>query len=231
MVKVKICGITVAQDALAAVEYGADAVGFIFYPRSPRWIEPERARKIIEKLPPFVTAVGVFVNEDPEVIRQTMLTSGAGVVQLHGNEPPQACSVWPQTIKAFRIRDAADGDAVEQIETRIRRYSAVTAAYLLDGYSEKEYGGTGKSFDWELARGVVNLCNSGYSGNSVQAGRAMRMILSGGLTPDNVGEAVRTVAPYAVDTSSGVEILKGIKDHAKMKLFIERAKGAMPCRY
>jgi len=215
MVKVKICGITMAEDALAAAQYGADAVGFIFYRRSLRWIAPERAREIIEKLPPFITAVGVFVDEDPEVIRKTMLTCGAGVVQLHGDEPPSACAVWPRAIKAFRIKDAGDIG-------RIRQYQAaaadVAAAYLLDGYSEKEYGGTGKSFNWELARGVLN------------SGPAGRLILSGGLTPDNVAEAVGTAVPYAVDTSSGVEISKGIKDHEKIKLFIERAKGAVLLR-
>jgi phosphoribosylanthranilate isomerase len=225
MIKVKICGITAAQDALAAAEYGADAVGFIFYPRSPRWIEPERAREIIAKLPPFVTAVGVFVNEDPEIIRQAMLASGAGVVQLHGDEPPSACSVWPRTIKAFRIRDAND---IGRIREYIGAMTAVTsAAYLLDSYSEKEYGGSGKSFNWELARGVLNSGNSGQAGSS---GHSTRIILSGGLTPDNIEEAVRTVAPYAVDASSGVEISKGIKDHGKMKSFIERAKVASRLR-
>jgi phosphoribosylanthranilate isomerase len=216
MVKVKICGITAAKDALAAAEFGADAVGFIFYPHSPRWIEPARAREIIEKLPPFVTAVGVFVNEAPEVIRQAMQVSGAGVVQLHGDEPPSACAVWPRTIKAFRIRDDAD-------VRRIREYlgamtDVMSAAYLLDSFSEKEYGGTGKSFNRELARGILNSENSGQAG---------RIILSGGLTPDNVEGAVRAVTPYAVDVSSGVEISKGVKDHGKMKSFIERAKGAL----
>ncbi len=200
MVKVKICGITRAEDALRAVEYGADALGFVFYEGSPRHVFPETVRAIVEQLPPFVVTVGVFVNEHPSVIKQTMQIAGLDMVQLHGEEPPEECSFWPRVIKAFRVRDLSD-------LSDIGRYRA--SAYLLDTYSPDLPGGTGRTFDWDIA---------------VEAKQFGPIILAGGLNPDNISEAIRHVRPYGVDVSSGVEKEKGIKDPEKMKLFIQRAK-------
>ncbi|HSW64677.1 MAG TPA: phosphoribosylanthranilate isomerase [Dissulfurispiraceae bacterium] len=202
MLRIKICGITNAGDASAAVEYGADALGFVFYPKSPRSVPPETARMIIESLPPFITTVGVFVNETAETITRIKAETGINMVQLHGEEPPSFCSEWPRIIKAFRIAAMSDLDSLAQ-------YSA--SAFLLDTYSPAEHGGTGQIFNWEVA---------------VEAKRYGRIILAGGLTPDNIAQAVAKVKPYGVDVSSGVEREKGKKDLDKLRLFIERAKAA-----
>lgn len=202
MVRIKICGITNAEDASAAVEYGADALGFVFYPKSPRCITPENARTIIEALPPFVATVGVFVNETVETINSIRTETGISMIQLHGEEPPALCKAWPRVIKAFRVAAMSDLDSLAQ-------YSA--SAFLLDAYSPAGYGGTGQIFNWEIA---------------VEAKRYGRIILAGGLTHDNIAQAVAKVSPYGVDVSSGVEREKGRKDLEKMRLFIERAKAA-----
>jgi len=203
VVKVKICGITNIDDAAFAVEAGADALGFIFYHKSPRFIEIEDAAAIIKTLPPFVTTVGVFVDEGVDRINRFAVRAGIQAVQLHGGEPPALCRKMERTvIKAFRVKEAAD---VEQI----REYDL--QACLLDTYQEGIPGGTGETFDWDIAVEAKKLC---------------RVILSGGLTPDNVAEAVDRVRPYAVDVSSGVETAPGIKDHDRMAEFIRRAKGA-----
>ncbi len=199
-VRVKICGITRKDDALRAVEYGADALGFVFYSRSPRSLQPEAAGEIIAELPPFVTTVGVFVNEEPSRIDEILRITGIEVVQLHGDEPPESCSCWPRVIKAFRVRELTDLDALSGYKV---------SAYLLDTYSPESYGGTGQLFNWDIA---------------LDAKRFGPVVLAGGLTPDNVERAVRWVRPYAVDVSSGVELEKGIKDAEKVRLFIERAK-------
>lgn len=197
MIRVKICGITNTEDALAAVDYGADALGFVFFHKSPRSILPEKAAEIIAHLPPFVTAVGVFVNEEPSKIREIMGLAGLDIVQLHGDERPEACRVWPRVVKAFRVKDFTDLRPLES-------YRA--SAFLLDAYSPAEFGGTGRTFNWDIA---------------VEARRYGRVILSGGLTPDNVGAAIDHVRPYAVDVSSGVEKEKGRKDLKKLRAFIE----------
>ncbi|MBF0318714.1 MAG: phosphoribosylanthranilate isomerase [Nitrospirae bacterium] len=200
MIRVKICGITNMEDATAAVGFGADALGFVFYEKSPRHVTPETAAGIIRGLPPFVTTVGVFVNEQETVINQTREIAGIGVVQLHGNETPEMATLWPQVIKAFRVRDFTDLRPLAEFRV---------SAYLLDAYSEDTFGGTGKLFNWEIA---------------MVARQFGHVILSGGLNPDNIEAAVRKVSPYAVDVSSGVEASKGKKDHAKLRHFIERAK-------
>jgi phosphoribosylanthranilate isomerase len=201
--KVKICGITNRDDALAAVFYGADALGFVFYPPSPRSVTPEQARSIVEQLPPFVTTVGVFVNENLERVREIMTHARLHAAQLHGEEPPEACMLWTPTIKAFRVRNFSDLSPLEAF--------GGCSAFLIDTYSPDSYGGTGQTFNWDIA---------------VEAKRYGRVILSGGLTPDNVEKAIRWVKPYAVDVSSGVEAAKGRKDHEKLRTFIERAQAA-----
>ncbi len=201
MVKVKICGITNPEDALKAVDFGADALGFVFYKASPRYISPEETKHIIHKLPPYVTTVGVFVNENTEEIRRIVDFALIDVVQLHGNEPPEMCLMDRRVIKAVRVRELNDLEPLKL---------CVASAYLLDTYDPELYGGTGQIFNWDIA---------------VDAKQLGRVILAGGLTPENVERAVRWVRPYAVDVSSGVEEEKGRKDHRKVRLFIERAKG------
>ncbi len=203
MVKVKICGITNLEDALAAVDSGADALGFVFFRKSPRYISPAKTALIIKKLPIFISAVGVFVNEDKKTIVKIARRAGVGILQLHGDEPPKTCSITGyKTIKAIRVK------SIDNLET-VSIYKDKVSALLLDTYSPEAFGGTGRVFNWDIA---------------VEAKQFGRIILAGGLTPDNVEEAVRRVKPYAVDVSSGVEAEKGKKDHRKMRLFIERAK-------
>ena len=203
-VRVKICGITGSDDALHAAACGADALGFVFYAGSPRCVTPELAASICAELPPFITRVGLFVNEAPERIREIAETCGLDTVQLHGDEESAACDFTPRrSIKALRVRDAASlaGHA---------RYR--TSALLLDAWVADAYGGTGQSFNWQLAAEVA---------------RQRPVILAGGLTPDNVGEAIRQVRPYAVDVSSGVESAPGRKDPEKVAAFIRNAKAIL----
>jgi phosphoribosylanthranilate isomerase len=202
-VKVKICGITRLEDAMAAIEAGADALGFNFFKGSPRCVFPETVKDIISKLPPFITTVGVFVNETAETINEILDITGIDAIQLHGDESPDFCTLWSKVIKAFRVRDLTDLEP-------LKRYRAT--AFLLDTYSKDSYGGTGQIFNWDIAR---------------EAKRFGPIILAGGLTPGNVEDAVRIVRPYAVDVCSGIEKEKGIKDAERMKLFIERAKTAL----
>jgi phosphoribosylanthranilate isomerase len=203
MTRVKICGITNLEDALFAAETGADALGFVFYAKSPRCIAPDRAREIILRLPPFVAKVGVFVNEELDRMREIMAHCHLDYAQLHGDETPEQVTVLaPRAIKAVRVRSAADVE-------RLSDYRA--AAYLLDAYHPTKPGGTGETWDWELA---------------AVAKQYGPIILAGGLTPDNVATAIQRVHPYAVDVSSGVEAAPGIKDHQKVQRFIIAAKGA-----
>jgi phosphoribosylanthranilate isomerase len=202
-VKVKICGITNVDDALHATACGADALGFVFYAESPRCVTPERVRAISAALPPFVTRVGLFVNETPERIRTVTGECGLDALQLHGDEPPEFCRELPQrVIKALRIRAAASLAGHE---------SFLVSALLLDAWVGGAYGGTGQAFNWELATGVA---------------RQRPVILAGGLTPANVAEAVRQVRPYGVDVSSGVESGPGKKDPQKVAQFIRMAREA-----
>jgi len=201
MVKVKICGITILEDALAAVEAGADALGFVFYPPSPRHIHPEQAADIIRRLPPFVQTVGLFVDAELSIVNTTADRCGLDVVQLHGDETPGYCeSVRRRVIKAFRVRDISSLDSLLQYQV---------SGCLLDAWSPAAPGGTGQSFNWEIA---------------AVAAAQRPIILAGGLTPDNVAEAVRRVQPYAVDVSSGVECAPGRKDVDKVRTFITRAR-------
>lgn len=203
MPRVKICGITNLEDARHAAACGADALGFVFYSGSTRCIEPEQARRIIAELPPFITMVGLFVNELPARIRELVDYCGLDAVQLHGDEEPQQCSYPPcRVIKALRLRDSMDDEM----------YSAYqVSSLLLDAYVPDKYGGTGKRCDWDLAARIA---------------LEYRIILAGGLTPANVAEAVCQVRPYGVDVSSGVEKLPGKKDPEKVAMFIRMAKEA-----
>ena len=202
MVKVKICGITNLDDALTAVEAGADALGFVFYDKSPRCIAPENASAIISALPPFVVTVGLFVNAAVDFVNHTAQTCLLDKVQLHGDESAEFCSlVTRPVVKVFRIRGEAGLEPMQDFRV---------SAYLLDAYSSDAYGGTGLTFNWEIAK---------------KAKQFGPIILAGGLTPDNVRQAVDTVGPYAVDVSSGVEAAPGRKDPVKVREFIQNAKG------
>jgi phosphoribosylanthranilate isomerase len=200
MVRVKICGITNLGDALIAAEFGADALGFVFFKGSPRYVPPDEARKIILGLPPFITTVGVFVDEKPEEVERIVKHTAVDVAQFHGHEPPEACMTGRRVIKAIRIKELADLEPLKHYRV---------SAFLLDTYAPDSFGGTGQTFNWDVA---------------LDAKQFGKIILSGGLNPDNVEKAIRWVRPYAVDVSSGVEEEKGRKDHTKLKLFIERAK-------
>ncbi|HJQ31146.1 MAG TPA: phosphoribosylanthranilate isomerase [Pyrinomonadaceae bacterium] len=204
MTLIKVCGVTNLEDALAAVEAGAGMLGFNFYPRSPRYVSPEDARRIVERLPESVTCVGVFVNEPADEVERVAREAGLGAVQLHGDETPEFCRSLRglKTIKALRVRAGFDADACALY---------TTDAVLLDAYTAGAFGGTGHTFDWTLARQARE--------------RVARLFLAGGLTPDNVAEAVRAVRPYAVDVCSGVETSPGRKSSQLMRRFVEQAKG------
>jgi phosphoribosylanthranilate isomerase len=199
MVRVKVCGITRVEDALEAVAAGADALGFVFA-QSPRRITPETVRKIVDQLPPFVTTVGVFVDEEETVIRKTRAYCGLHMVQLHGEEPESmARSLGPGVIKALRVGTGSVVDAD----------CYPTSTLLLDTMCPGSAGGTGVTFDWKLA---------------VEPAATRPVVLAGGLTPQNVEQAVLEVGPYAVDVSSGVESEPGRKDPQKLAKFVRRAK-------
>lgn len=204
MIRVKICGITSREDACAAVEAGADALGFIFVKGSPRWIEPEAAAVIAAELPPFVATVGVFVDRTAEAIESIVTSCGISLAQLHGNVPPDECGrLRIPYVKAIRIRSEDDLAGLYKYKQ--------ARAFLLDTYAADRLGGTGRTFPWEIA---------------AKAAREARIILSGGLTAENIADAVVQVRPYAVDVCSGVEASPGRKDHRRVREFIDRAKKA-----
>jgi phosphoribosylanthranilate isomerase len=203
-VKVKICGITNVADAIAAGEAGADVLGFVFHERSRRFLTIEAAAEIIRELPPHSLKAGVFVNAPEEFVSRAVQACGLNLLQFHGEETPEYCvGFGPLSIKAFRVRN---GDSLNSLQA----YN--TDAWLLDTWSASQHGGTGERFDWALA---------------LQAQKFGRPIfLAGGLTPQNVAEAVRQVKPYGVDVSSGVEKAPGLKDYEKVRAFIAAAKEA-----
>jgi phosphoribosylanthranilate isomerase len=202
-VKVKICGITNAPDALAAVEAGADMLGFMFYEKSPRQVSVRAASEIIRELPPFIVKVGVFVDASEDLVMRAIGDCRLDMLQFHGDETPEYCAQFgAMSMKAFRVRDA---ESLQELPN----YS--TEAFLLDGFVADKLGGTGEKFNWDLA---------------IEAKKLGRPIfLAGGLTPQNVADAVKRVQPYGVDVSSGVEAERGKKDHAKVREFIKSAKG------
>ncbi|MEX2479793.1 MAG: phosphoribosylanthranilate isomerase [Gammaproteobacteria bacterium] len=197
-VRIKFCGITNVDDALAAVALGVDALGFVFHAASPRHVTPAVAAAIIERLPPLVCKVGLFVNAPAATLRETIAQTGIDVVQFHGDETPAACRDAPRAwIKAIRVQAHTD------IAAATRGYAGA-AAILLDAWDKTVYGGSGNTFDW--ARVPAEL------------GRPL--ILAGGLTPENVSEAIRRTRPFAVDVSGGIEAAKGLKDREKMQKFV-----------
>lgn len=204
-VKVKVCGITNAEDARAAVEAGADALGFIFYAKSPRYVVPAVAARIIADLPPLVTLVGVFVNEEPATVRSIMDACGLAIAQLHGDENAAYChDLSRPAMKALRLKDRGSLLALAEYQGR-----GGVRGFVLDRFSEAAYGGTGLITNWALAAEVA---------------KSTRVLLAGGLTPDNVREAISTVRPYGVDVSSGVESAPGKKDHAKIFAFLDAVR-------
>ena len=192
--KVKICGLTNYDDAAAAMEMGADLLSFNFYPKSPRYIQPEKAVHIISKLPAFIDIVGVFVNSSLEEIRNTIDQCQLNWVQLHGDESPQFCSglLWHnvKTMKAIRVKDQSDID---------RAQSYFTDAILLDAFNPQKYGGTGLTFDWNIIGHITK-----------------RVFLAGGINPDNAARAIK-LGVYGIDVCSGIEAEPGKKDHKKMR--------------
>jgi phosphoribosylanthranilate isomerase len=200
-IKVKICGMTQLKDALFAVEQGVDAVGFIFYKKSPRAVTMKTVREIITKLPPLVDTVGVFVNESAERLNKIADYCGLDLVQLHGEESPAFCrKIHRRVIKAFRVKDL---QSIKQLE------KFPVSGFLLDTFFDDLHGGTGKTFDWNLA---------------LPAKKMGPVILAGGLTPRNILQAVRQVRPYGVDVCSGVEKSPGIKDLEKVRAFLKNIR-------
>ncbi|HDS1778364.1 TPA: phosphoribosylanthranilate isomerase [Pseudomonas putida] len=203
-VRSKICGITRIEDALAAAEAGADAIGFVFYAKSPRAVDVRQARAIIAELPPFVTTVGLFVNASRCELNEILEVVPLDLLQFHGDETPQDCEGYHRPwIKALRVRPGDDLEAACQLYAGAR-------GILLDTYVPGVPGGTGEAFDWSL----------------VPARLGKPIILAGGLSADNVGQAIAQVKPYAVDVSGGVEQAKGIKDAAKIEAFMRAVKQA-----
>jgi phosphoribosylanthranilate isomerase len=195
-IRIKICGITQYEDAKVAVSLGVDALGFIFYQKSPRYIHPLDACEIIRRLPPFVSKVGVFVDDSIETIRTIAGQTGIDTIQLHGSEPPQLCAeLQPlSVVKAFSVQPGFDCASLKQYPAQ---------GYLLDTWDEKLKGGSGATFDWEVAR---------------QAAKSYpNIILAGGLNPSNIAEALENVEPYGVDLNSGVEVRPGVKNPYKMR--------------
>jgi phosphoribosylanthranilate isomerase len=201
--KVKVCGITSYADAEMALDRGVDALGFNFFPSSSRYIQPEDARRIIHRLPPFVVTVGLFVNvAQPDQVIQTARLAGVHVIQFHGDETPEYCRAladWP-LIKALRVGPSGIPENLEEYAVQ---------GFLLDAKDDLLFGGTGRSFDWSLAKDIQ---------------RVRPIILAGGLRPDNVREAIRIVQPYGVDVCSGIEISPGKKDPDKLKEFMSEVK-------
>ncbi len=203
--KIKICGITNQIDALHAIDSGADALGFVFYKKSPRHVSPKVVKAIVANLPPFVLPIGVFVNDEAQVVRDIMDECGLALAQIHGDETADYCeSLGRPVIRGIRLRDRNTFMAMAEYKGRAR-----VRGFVLDAFSENAYGGTGKTADWSLAK---------------EAAQSFSFLLAGGLTPDNVQEAIQKVQPYGVDVSSGVEARPGKKDPAKIQAFIQAAK-------
>lgn len=202
--KVKVCGITRRDDALLAADLGASAVGFVFWPRSPRYVEPEAAAAISRELPADVAPIGVFVDAPVDDVRRIAAEVGLAAVQLHGDEPPTLCDGLPyRVLKAVPVAGAATHDAADRVPSRV--------TVLLDARDPIRKGGTGRTVDWSVAAGVA---------------ARRRIFLAGGLRSENVGEALRVVRPYGIDVSSGVEAEPGRKDAGRLRGFFEEVARA-----
>jgi len=212
--RIKICGLTRVEDVQASVAAGADAIGFVFYPKSPRYITPAAAAKLIATVPPFVSTVGLFVNASPAEVAAALAQAPLSLLQFHGDETPQQCLAAAQAvsrpfIRALRVKsDMTERDLLKYAQD-YQVAGGLFAGLLLDTFVDA-YGGTGKVFDWSL----------------IPKELAPRVALSGGLSVQNVTEAVQRVRPYAVDVSSGVELSKGIKDAGKICAFIDAVRQA-----
>ncbi|MBU1139723.1 MAG: phosphoribosylanthranilate isomerase [Proteobacteria bacterium] len=206
--RIKMCGITRKKDAEAGIKAGLDALGFIFYEKSPRNVTPDFVRKVVARIPPFIDCVGVFVDRDQEEVEEIVEYCGLTHAQLHGKEKPKYCERIERraspcrVIKAFRVGKKSSA-------SDFTPYDDVVRGYLLDTYVKDNAGGTGKTFDWNIIQNL-NLKRP--------------IILAGGLTPENVVQAVKVVAPYGVDVNSGVETGPGIKDHAKLYDFVSKVR-------
>ena len=202
MTRIKICGITRVEDAQAVARNGADAIGLVFYERSPRHVTVQQAAQLAAALPPFITVVGLFVNASAEAVREVLAQVSLDVLQFHGEESPEFCAQWSKPyLKAIRVKAGVD------LVQCAARYAGAQGL-LLDAFIEGTHGGTGESFDWALIPHDLPL----------------PVILSGGLHAGNVAAAIAQVRPYAVDVSSGVEASKGIKDAAKVAAFVNEVK-------
>lgn len=205
MTKVKICGITNAADALAAAAYGASALGFVFYKRSLRCVTVEDACEILMGVPPFIKKVGVFVNEDRNIVNEIADRASLDLIQLSGDESPVYCKGLNRPyIKAVRVKNRESLNEINEYDTQYT---------LFDTYSKSNFGGTGKVFNWDLIQDLPF--------------EKRYIILSGGLNPENVKNAIKQITPYAVDVATGVEKFPGKKDHEKMKNFIEAVRNAI----
>lgn len=206
MTLIKICGITNLNDAHAALAAGADALGFNFYKLSPRYIAPESAREIINTLPGEIFTVGVFVNEgSPEAVRSIANQSGVKAVQLHGDESPDYCRALNSVIKTFAVSNDFDLRQLQSYEVD---------AIMMDTKDNRLRGGTGRVFDWSIARQVSQL--------------VPKLYLAGGLSPENVCDAIKMVQPYAVDACSSLEDKPGIKNHERMRVFVSKVRSVKP---
>ncbi len=207
--RVKVCGIVNAENAKLVAHAGVDAIGINFYAKSPRCVSMENARAILAELPPFVEPVGLFVNEPMERITEVAKLLGLRTVQIHGDSLPVPPNGPLRVIPAFPIRDASSLEKIGQYLAECKRENVMPAAVLVDAHVPGQFGGTGHTAPWDLLRTWPF---------------EVPLVLAGGLHPDNVGEAVRTVRPYAVDVASGVEASPGIKDVSKVRRFVENAK-------
>ena len=203
MTRIKICGITNLDDGLEAIAAGVDALGFVFVPNTPRYITPSQAKLVIKQLPPFITNVGLFVDSEIDEIEDIVNHCKLDAVQLHGNESPEMCSqisLQTKVIKSFHVKKE-----LQVLRNEIENYRV--DAYLLDTFIKGKAGGTGQTFDWRIAEGL-----------------SQRIILAGGLTPDNIGTAIAQLQPYGVDVSSGVEKSPGKKDTNKIYSFVRQVR-------
>ncbi len=212
--RIKLCGLRRPEEVTAAIDAGADAIGLVFYPPSPRAVAPADAGRLLALLPPYVTTVGLFVNPTPDEVAATLAAAPVGLLQFHGDETPEQCAALAQAVRrpfmrALRVKPAMQAADLLEFERVYRASSPLFSGLLLDTWSDA-YGGTGKVFDWSL----------------IPADIARRAALSGGLSVQNVTDAVRRVRPYAVDVSSGIEAAKGVKDIALMREFVAAVRAA-----